>query len=73
MEGGLAAQCGQAHGLAHRHRPSLRMRQRNPIEQRDGVFIERGDAFLLNGICDLQKPEVQITHLNSHFIARIIG
>jgi hypothetical protein len=27
----------------------------------------------LNGICDLQKPEVQITHLNSHFIAGIIG
>ena len=62
MEGGLAAQCGQAHGLAHCHRPPLRMLQRNRIEQGDGIFIERGKAFLLNGICDLQKPEVQITH-----------
>jgi hypothetical protein len=27
----------------------------------------------LNGICDLQKPEVQITHLNTHFLRDIIG
>ena len=73
VEGGLAAQCGQAHGLAHCHRPPLRMLQRNRIEQCDGIFVERGNAFLLNGICDLQKPEVQITHLNTHFLRDIIG
>ena len=58
----LTAERCQAHRLAHGHGAAHGMLKRNFIEQRHGIFIQRGQAFLLNSACNVQKPKIQVCH-----------